>query len=47
MPQGYWLPGGGLDEGETLRECGVRECLEEAGVHVELKGLLEVRAASV
>lgn len=41
--QGFWVPGGGLDPGEKLRDCAVRECLEEAGVEVELKGLLEVQ----
>ena len=40
--QGFWLPAGGLDEGESLRQCAARECLEEAGVCVEIKGLLQV-----
>lgn len=40
---GYWLPGGGLDEGEGLREGALREVWEEAGVHVTLSSLLEVR----
>ena len=32
----YWLiPGGGLEEGETLVECCVREVLEETGYIVE------------
>ena len=40
--QGFWLPAGGLDDGETLQECGLRECAEEAGLGVELRGLLQV-----
>ncbi|KAG1671639.1 hypothetical protein FOA52_006870 [Chlamydomonas sp. UWO 241] len=41
--QGFWLPGGGLDRGETLRDCAVRECVEEAGVRVELVGVAQVQ----
>ncbi|GLC61267.1 hypothetical protein PLESTB_001737700 [Pleodorina starrii] len=40
--QGYWVPGGATDAGETVRESAVRECLEEAGVKVQLQGLAEV-----
>lgn len=42
---GFWLPGGGLDQGETLRAGAVRETLEEAGVHVTLTSLLQVMHA--
>lgn len=34
--------GGCTDPGESLRDSALRECLEEAGVEVELKGLVEV-----
>ena len=34
---GYWLPAGRVDPGETLTAGGVREALEEAGVHVEIR----------
>ena len=40
--QGYWLPGGGLDAGETLVGCAAREGREEAGLAVDVKGLLQV-----
>ncbi len=35
---GFWLPGGAVDPGESLRAAAVRETLEEAGIQVELKG---------
>ncbi|GFR45555.1 hypothetical protein Agub_g6949, partial [Astrephomene gubernaculifera] len=40
--QGFWVPGGGTDPGESLRNSAIRECMEEAGVEVELKGLVEL-----
>lgn len=39
---GFWLPGGGVDRREDLASGAVRECLEEAGVAVELLGALAV-----
>ncbi len=36
-PKGYFLLGGGMDEGETEKQCIVREILEEIGYDVEVK----------
>lgn len=33
----YFLPGGGIEEGETQQECLIRECTEEIGYDIEVK----------
>ena len=38
---GYWLPAGRVDPGEKLRDGGVRETLEEAGVHIAITRVLK------
>ncbi|GLI59360.1 hypothetical protein VaNZ11_001225 [Volvox africanus] len=40
--QGFWVPGGATDVGESIRRSAERECLEEAGVEIKLHGLAEV-----
>ena len=43
MPEYYTLPGGGLEEGETIEEGTKREIKEEFGIDVELvKKLYEI-----
>ena len=36
----YWLPAGRVDKGEGIIEAGKREALEEAGIDVEITGVL-------
>lgn len=38
--RGYFLIGGGMEEGETFKECLKRECLEETGYDIEIKNLI-------
>ena len=38
----WWIPGGRVDAPETFCEAGIRECKEEAGVDVEIKGILRM-----
>ena len=40
--QGFWVPGGAVDPGETYMKAAVRETLEEAGIEIELKGILGI-----
>ena len=35
-PKGYFLLGGGIEDNENHRDCIIRECLEEAGLTVEI-----------
>jgi 8-oxo-dGTP pyrophosphatase MutT (NUDIX family) len=43
--QGYWLPGGGIDGSEMPNIAAQRECLEEAGIHATLTGVLRVEVS--
>jgi 8-oxo-dGTP pyrophosphatase MutT (NUDIX family) len=39
---GFWFPGGRIDRGETFTAAALRECVEEAGVAINLIGVLKV-----
>jgi len=41
---GFWLPGGRVDPGETFIEAAIRETHEEAGVNIELKGIIKIES---
>lgn len=40
IPKGYFLLGGGLEDGESHEECIKRECLEEIGFDVQIDGYI-------
>lgn len=40
--EGWWVPAGRLDKGESFKEAAIREAKEESGMDVELLGVLAV-----
>lgn len=40
--QGYWVPGGAVDPGETFQIAAKRETMEEAGIDIDIKGILGI-----
>ena len=42
LNRGWWLPGGALEEGESFKMAALRECREEAGIEITLKGILKI-----
>jgi 8-oxo-dGTP pyrophosphatase MutT (NUDIX family) len=40
--RGWWLPAGAVDEGEDFPEAAIRETIEEAGIKIQLMGVLRV-----
>lgn len=43
---GFWLPGGRAENGESLTQAAKRETREEAGVEIQLKGILRLEYSS-
>ena len=42
VPGTWWLPGGGLRFGESPGKCLVREFMEETGLRVDVRGVVDV-----
>ena len=40
--RGWWIPGGAVDAGETFAMAAHRECMEEAGIEIDLKGIIKI-----
>ena len=40
--RGWWIPAGGVDSGETFRDGAKRKCIEEAGVQINLLGIIKI-----
>ncbi|MEV8639308.1 NUDIX domain-containing protein [Streptosporangium sp. NPDC051023] len=38
----WTIPTGGIKTGETVAECGIRECREETGLEIEITGLVGI-----
>ena len=41
--QGFWIPGGHVDPGESMIMAAKRETIEEAGIDVDIKGILTIQ----
>ena len=40
--RGWWIPAGAVDYNESFQQAALRECVEEAGMKVKLRGVLRV-----
>jgi 8-oxo-dGTP pyrophosphatase MutT (NUDIX family) len=40
--RGWWIPAGAVDFNESFILAAHRECFEEAGIEIEIKGVLRV-----
>src|SRR5262245_45914852 len=41
--EGWQVPGGGLEQNESLSECAVREVFEETGLHIQVASIAFLR----
>ena len=42
LNRGWWIPGGAVEQGESFTMAALRECKEEAGIEVTLRGILKI-----
>lgn len=40
--RGWWLPGGFVKPGENFADTALRESVDEAGIEIELKGVIAI-----
>jgi ADP-ribose pyrophosphatase YjhB (NUDIX family) len=40
--RGWWIPAGAVENGESFLQACLRECAEEAGMQIQVKGILKV-----
>lgn len=40
--RGWWIPAGAVEKGESFLQACLRECAEEAGMQIQVKGILKV-----
>jgi 8-oxo-dGTP pyrophosphatase MutT (NUDIX family) len=38
----WWIPGGKVETSETFEQAALRECQEETGIQVQLKGIIRL-----
>lgn len=41
--KGWYIPAGKVESGETFEEAAHRECIEESGIEVDLKGIINIK----
>ena len=38
----WWIPGGSVEKGETHLQAAIRETREEAGIDIQIKGIMSI-----